>query len=50
MLSSAMWCRVDVVRTDVLEERVASICMVERIRERGTALAVGKPTGGLFLL
>jgi hypothetical protein len=35
-----MWCRAAVVRTDVLEERIASIIRVERISELRTMLAV----------
>jgi hypothetical protein len=37
--SSAMWRRVDLVRTDVSEERVASIIKVKRISELGTLAA-----------
>jgi hypothetical protein len=33
-----MWRRVDLVWTDVSEERIASIFRVEKIRERGTSL------------
>jgi hypothetical protein len=40
MLSSAMLHRVALVRTDVLEECVASIIRVTRIGELGTTLAV----------
>jgi hypothetical protein len=35
-----MWRRVALVRTDVSEERIASIIGVERIGELGTTLAV----------
>jgi hypothetical protein len=40
MPSSGMWGRVGLVRTDVSEERVASILMVKKIRERRKVLAV----------
>jgi hypothetical protein len=39
MPSSALWRRVALVRTDVSEERIASIIRVERISELRTALA-----------
>jgi demethoxyubiquinone hydroxylase (CLK1/Coq7/Cat5 family) len=42
MLSSGMLRRVALVRTDVSEERSASIIRVTRIGELGTALAVGR--------
>jgi hypothetical protein len=35
-----MWRRVGLVRTDVSEERVASVFRVEKIREQRNALAV----------
>jgi hypothetical protein len=38
---SGMRCSVGLVRTDVSEERIASIFMAEKIREQGQALAVG---------
>jgi hypothetical protein len=34
VVSSGMWCSVGLVRTDVLENRVASIFTVKRIRAR----------------
>jgi hypothetical protein len=34
-----MWRYVDTGLTDVLEERIASIFMVEKIRERGTSVS-----------
>jgi hypothetical protein len=40
MPSSGMGRRVVLVRTDVSEERIASIIRVERISELGTALVV----------
>jgi hypothetical protein len=40
MPSLGMWRRVDLVRTDVSEERVASIFRVEKITERGKGLDV----------
>jgi hypothetical protein len=40
MLSSGMLRHVSVVRTDVLEECIASIIKVKRIGELGTTLAV----------
>jgi hypothetical protein len=41
MPSSGMWRRVGLVRTDVSEERVASIFKVEKGRGRRKMLAVG---------
>jgi hypothetical protein len=35
-----MWRRVALVRTDVSEERIASIIKVERISKPGTTLAI----------
>jgi hypothetical protein len=40
MPSSGMLLRVTLVRTNVLEERIASVIRVERIGELGTTLAV----------
>jgi hypothetical protein len=40
MPSSEMLCRVALIRTDVSEDRSASIIRVTRIGELGTALAV----------
>jgi hypothetical protein len=40
MSSSGMWGRVGLTRTDVSEQRVASIFMIEKIRERRRVLAV----------
>jgi hypothetical protein len=40
MRSSGMFHRVDLVRTDVLEERIASIIRVTRVGELGTTLAL----------
>jgi hypothetical protein len=40
MLASAMWRRVGLVRTDVLEKLVASVFEVERTSERETTVAV----------
>jgi hypothetical protein len=37
---AGMWRRVNPVRTDVSEERIASIIRVERISELGTTSAV----------
>jgi hypothetical protein len=37
VLSSWMWCHVDLVKTDVKQEHVASIFRVERIHEQGAA-------------
>jgi hypothetical protein len=36
-----MWRHVDLVRTDISEERVASIFRIEKTREEGIVLAVG---------
>jgi hypothetical protein len=41
MMCSGMWRRVGILKTDSSEERVVSIFRVERILERGRALAVG---------
>jgi hypothetical protein len=43
MLSSGIWCRVGLVRTNVLQKCV-SIFRVKGIREQGTALMVGLQT------
>jgi hypothetical protein len=40
MAFSEMLCRVALVRTDVSEELIASVIMVTRVGELGTALAV----------
>jgi hypothetical protein len=40
MLTSEMFCRVAVVRTDVSEKSISSIIKVEGIRELETTLAV----------
>jgi hypothetical protein len=40
MPSSGKWRRVDLVKTDISEERVVSIIRVEKISELGTTLAV----------
>jgi hypothetical protein len=40
MSSSVKLCRMDLVRTDVSEECIASIIRVTRISELGTTLAV----------
>jgi hypothetical protein len=40
MPSSGLWRRVALVRTDVSEERVASIFRVDRISELETAFAI----------
>jgi hypothetical protein len=40
MPSSWIWCRVALLRTDVSEERIASIITVQRITKLGTTLAV----------
>jgi hypothetical protein len=37
-----MWCRVPLLRTDISEERVASIVRVERIRELETLAVTSK--------
>jgi hypothetical protein len=35
-----MWCRVDLLRTNVVEERVTSIFRVGRMNELGTAVTI----------
>jgi hypothetical protein len=42
-----MWRDVGLVRADVLEKLIASICGVEKIRERRKTLAVGQQTVSL---
>jgi hypothetical protein len=44
------WRCVNLVRTDVSEERIASVIKVERIRELGTSLAVTSNWTTLLLL
>jgi hypothetical protein len=39
-MKNTVSCRVTLVRTDVLEERIASIIRVTRIGELGTSLAI----------
>jgi hypothetical protein len=45
MSSSRIWDRVGVVKVDISEELVASVFRVERIGDRGAALAVGRNVG-----
>jgi hypothetical protein len=40
MAFSGIWRRVDVLRTDVSEEHIASIVRVEKISDLGTTLAL----------
>jgi hypothetical protein len=37
-----MWCHMNLVRTDILVERITSIFSVERIRELGTLSVTGR--------